>query len=200
MIVRHRLRLAPLWSLVVVSLAAAQPGLASAHPHRMRARASQECLGADVPVGRAAVTTMRAAVLCLINQQRNARGLPSLRASGRLTGSAQRWTGAMVSSGSFSHGANFALRISASGYDWQAAAENIATGYATPRAVVDAWMGSLGHCRNILDPAFRDVGTGVAATPVGPSMGPGTWTEDFGLLMTQSAPSRKTGPENGCPY
>jgi uncharacterized protein YkwD len=199
-IVGHRLRSAPLWSLVVVSLAAAQPGPASAHPRRARARVSQTCPEANAPVSRASVITMRAAVLCLVNQQRNARGLPSLRASGRLNGSAQRWTGAMVSSGIFSHGEDFALRISATGYDWRAAAENIATGYATPTAVVDAWMGSLGHCQNILDPAFRDVGTGVAAAAVGPMVGAGTWTQDFGLLMNQSAPSRNTAPENGCPY
>jgi len=106
----------------------------------------------------------------------------------------------MVASGVFSHGADFALRFTDGGYDWRAAGENIAAGYATPRSVVNAWMASLGHCRNILTPTFRNLGTGVAAGSVGADVGPGTWTEDFGLLMSQSAPSSDTGPENGCPY
>jgi hypothetical protein len=29
---------------------------------------------------------------------------------------------------------------------------------------------------------------------------PGTWTQDFGLLMSQKAPSNNNGPANGCPY
>jgi uncharacterized protein YkwD len=119
----------------------------------------------------------------------------------RLDRVAQRLTRSMVASSVFSHGADFALRFSASGYDWQAAAENIATGYTTPRAVVAAWMTSPGHCRNILNPAFRDLGTGAAAAAAGAwNAAPGTWAEDFGLLMSQSALSRNAGPQNGCPY
>jgi uncharacterized protein YkwD len=144
---------------------------------------------------------MRAAVVCLINQQRNRHGLPSLRVSAKLNSSAQNWNQAMVSSGNFTHGSNFAGRISAVGYNWQTAGENIATGFATPRDVVNAWMASPDHCRNILDPSFRDVGTGVTGAAVGQwATQPSTWTQDFGLLMSQNAPSGNTGPQNGCPY
>ncbi len=107
----------------------------------------------------------------------------------------------MVASGNFDHGTNFAGRISAVGYDWQTAGENIATGMPTPRSVVNSWMRSPDHCRNILNPSFRDVGTGVSPAAAGVwATQPSTWTEDFGLLMSQSAPSRNTGPQNGCPY
>ena len=143
---------------------------------------------------------MRAAVVCLINQQRNAHGLPSLRVSSRLNRSARSWSQTLVLTGAFDHGSNFAGRISAVGYDWQTAGENIATGYPTPRAVVDSWMASTDHCRNILNPSFRDVGSGINTAGVGDSMGASTWTEDFGLLMSQAPPSRSTGPQNGCPY
>jgi uncharacterized protein YkwD len=168
---------------------------------RSRAIVSQGCANADTPATSASISAMRAAVVCLINQQRNAHGLPSLKASAKLNRSAQSWNQWMVGSGNFTHGSNFAGRISAVGYNWQTAGENIATGFGTPRAVVKAWMASTDHCRNILDPHFRDVGTGVSPAAVGSwATQPSTWTQDFGLLMSQSAPSRNSGPQNGCPY
>jgi uncharacterized protein YkwD len=177
------------------------------HHHRRReARAVQAafasgCAYADTPATSASLTQMRAAVVCLINQQRTSRGLPSLQPSIELDRSAQNWNQWMVATGNFTHGSNFAGRISAVGYDWQTAGENIATGFVTPRDAVSAWMASPDHCRNILDPSFRDIGTGVTAAAVGTwASQPSTWTNDFGLLMSQNAPSGNTGPQNGCPY
>jgi uncharacterized protein YkwD len=66
---------------------------------------------------------------------------------------------------------------------------------------VAAWMASPGHCQNILDPAFRNVGTGERPAAVGDwASGPATWTQDFGLKMSQSPPSSDQGPASGCPY
>lgn len=174
------------------------------HHHRqstaVQARTAS-CPWANTPATSAAASEMRVAVVCLINQQRNLHGLPSLRVSTKLNRSAQNWNQWMVATGNFTHGSNFAGRISAVGYDWQTAGENIATGFSTPRAVVNAWMASPDHCRNILDPSFRDVGTGVTASAVGSfASQPSTWTQDFGLLMSQNPPSGNTGPQNGCPY
>jgi len=161
----------------------------------------QPCANADTPATSASLDAMRAAVVCLINQQRVERGLPALRVSAKLNASAQSWNSSMVASGDFSHGSDFAGRISAVGYDWQTAGENIATGYPTARAVVDGWMASTDHCRNILDPSFEDVGTGETPAPVGNwGGGPATWTQDFGLLMSDSPPSGNQRPQNGCPY
>jgi uncharacterized protein YkwD len=144
---------------------------------------------------------MRDAVVCLINFQRTRRRLPAVRPSPLLDRAAQVWTDVMVLTGKFGHGNGIGPRISAAGYDWQTAGENIATGYPTPRAVVSAWMASPDHCRNILDPLFRDVGTGVNPRPVsGVASGPATWTEDFGLLRTQSPLSGNQRPMKGCPY
>ena len=167
----------------------------------MQARAGAGCAYADTPATSASVTEMRTAVVCLIDEQRTSRGLPRLRASIELDRSAQSWNQWMVATGNFTHGSNFAGRISAVGYDWQTAGENIATGFATPRQVVTGWMASPDHCRNILDPSFRDIGTGVTAAAVGSwASQPSTWTNDFGLLMSQRPPSGNTGPQNGCPY
>jgi uncharacterized protein YkwD len=146
---------------------------------------------------------MRSAVLCLVNRERTTRGLPRLAASRQLNRSAQGWTGTMVRTGKFTHGARnaFAKRIRATGYDWRAVGENIATGYPTPRAVVAGWMASTGHCQNILSPSFRDIGIGEVGAPVRSyASGPATWTQDFGLRMGRSAPSRNQRPMNGCPY
>jgi uncharacterized protein YkwD len=142
---------------------------------------------------------MRSAVVCLINQQRARRHLPALHISQELNRSAQGWTNTMVDTAQFTHGSNFASRISAAGYSWASAGENIATGFQTPWEVVKAWMGSPDHCHNILDPTFSDVGTGLSNHPLG-QYGPSTWTQDFGLWMGRSAPSGDHGPQNGCPY
>jgi uncharacterized protein YkwD len=166
-----------------------------------RAVVSQPCANADTPATPVNAVAMRAAVVCLINQQRALHGLPTLKVSAKLNRSAQSWNDWMVGSGQFTHGNNFAGRISAVSYNWQAAGENIATGFATPHAAVQAWMASPDHCRNILDPSFRDIGTGVSDAAVGTwATQPSTWTNDFGLLMSQNAPSHNTGPQNGCPY
>ncbi len=106
----------------------------------------------------------------------------------------------MVATGDFSHGADFAARISAAGFRWMAAGENIATGFQTPRAVVRGWMASTGHCENILNPTYTSVGTGVVDRVVGSGGSGATWTQDFALGMGHRAPSHNTGPANGCPY
>jgi uncharacterized protein YkwD len=107
----------------------------------------------------------------------------------------------MVAAGVFSHGRNFARRITAVGFKWQYAGENIATGFPTPRSVVAAWMASQGHCQNILDPDYAFVGTGVSRHPVGAfASGPSTWTQDFALPQRQPPPSQKFAPARGCPY
>ena len=177
------------------------PTVAQAKPRRRPP--IQRCLGADAPATVAPAQQLRTAVVCLVNLQRTGRHIPALRASPLLDRSAQGWTDLMVLTGNFSHGPGnaFALRISAAGYDWQTAGENIATGYPTPRSVVTAWMASADHCRNILNPAFRDVGTGINPRPVrGAATGPATWTQDFGLLQSQSPPSGNLRPADGCPY
>lgn len=160
---------------------------------------SRPCPNANTPATRATKKAMRAAVVCLINKQRTARGLPALHEQPQLQRSAQSWTDTMVTQNEFSHGTAFWNRIQATGYDWETLGENIATGFETPEDVVNAWMGSPGHCRNILDPEYVSVGTGVLAQAVASAAsGPATWTQDFGRTMSQSAPSGNWGPADSC--
>jgi uncharacterized protein YkwD len=62
----------------------------------------------------------------------------------------------------FSHtgldGSDAGDRITRAGYAWSTWGENIAAGYDTVGAVVDGWMESDGHCANIMNPQFRDMG------------------------------------------
>ncbi len=157
------------------------------------------CPNADTPIAHAQREQMQRAVVCLINVQRAERHLPKLIASPRLDRSAQGWTNTMIGEGEFSHGSAFMNRISAVGFDWSNVGENIATGYETPEAVVSAWMASPGHCANILDPVYREVGTGVDNRWIhGASNVDGTWTQDFGLLMGQHPLSENFGPAHAC--
>lgn len=164
------------------------------------AASAEGCAHAQSSVFGASPAQLRGAVVCLVNAQRRERGLPGLHADGRLDRSAQHWTNYMVGHDVFTHGPNFAARITAVGFDWSTAGENIATGFPTPASAVGGWMASQDHCYNILTPVFRSVGTGVSAAGVSGFGGNGTWTQDFGLRMGSRARSHDWGPAQGCPY
>lgn len=180
-------------SAVGVALAAFAPSAA--------AQPKPGCEHATTPVSAASRPELQRAVVCLINQQRTRRGLPRLLINSRLNRSAQGWTDARVHRRDFSHGADFASRISAAGFKWSNVGENIATGYRTPASVMRGWMASAGHCQNILSPSFLNVGIGVSEHPIrGVSRSTGTWTQDFALPRGKRAPSSNVGPASGCPY
>ncbi len=184
---------------VVGAFAAALGLTAAALAPAASAHAQPGCAHANTPIRAVSRAQLQASVICLINRQRTQRHLPRLRESQRLNRSAQGWTNVMVSHHLFSHGADFAARITAVGFAWSLAGENIATGYPTPASAVRAWMASPGHCRNILTPSFADAGTGVSARAATRFGRPGTWTQDFGLPMGQRAESANWGPANRCP-
>jgi uncharacterized protein YkwD len=69
----------------------------------------------------------------------------------------------MAAKNYFSHigkdGSNFTDRVTRAGYNWQTVAENIAYGYPTAREVVRAWARSNGHCQNLMNPNFNEMGS-----------------------------------------
>ena len=189
------------WAAARRVVAAAVVLVASMSFAAVAAARGRGCTDARTPIARTSRATLQRAVVCLVNTQRHRRGLPGLRENERLNRSAQGWTNVMVTHRDFSHGADFAARISAVGFDWSNVGENIATGYRTPAGVVRAWMASKGHCQNILNPVYRYVGTGVSDSSIsGYSTLAGTWTQDFGLLIGQHAASGNWAPAEGCPY
>ncbi len=99
----------------------------------------------------------------------------NLRMDGNLRAAAREHSIDMAQRDYFSHvtpeGKTFQQRIQESGYGGQPVAENIAVGHTTPSSVVSGWMGSTGHCRNIMGANARDVGVGFADN---------YWTVNFG--------------------
>jgi uncharacterized protein YkwD len=57
-----------------------------------------------------------------------------------------------------SNGSNPGQRMNRRGYDWRTYGENIASGQKTEEDVIAAWLKSPGHCKNIMNPAFKDMG------------------------------------------
>ena len=187
------------WTLASRAVTVAAVVLGSLFGVSVAGAHSSGCANAHTPIAATSRAALQRAVVCLIDRQRESRGLPALSENARLNRSAQGWTNTMVAFRDFSHGADFAARISAAGFRWSSVGENIATGFRTPAAVVRAWMASTGHCQNILSPRFRYAGAGVSARSISGYRG-GTWTLDFGLLIGQPAPSGSWGPAEGCPY
>lgn len=82
-------------------------------------------------------------------------GLPPLKRHPELEVAALAQSAGMALHGYFDHrstldGSTPATRVQATGLRVQASAENIAGGQTSPQAVVDAWLRSPGHCRNIM--------------------------------------------------
>lgn len=52
-------------------------------------------------------------------------------------------------------------RMAVEGYAYGAAGENVAAGYRSAEAVMQGWLGSTGHCNNIMNPNFTELGLGL---------------------------------------
>ena len=131
------------------------------------------------------------AALCLVNQERTARGLRPLKANRLLAKAARGHAADMVHKNYFSHdslnGGSFVDRIKKAGYVkghfLPTLGEDLAWGsgdLGTPREIVQGWMNSPGHRANILDPKFHEAGMGVAFGDVGAGMDGMTYAVDFG--------------------
>jgi uncharacterized protein YkwD len=70
-----------------------------------------------------------------------------------------------------SDGTTFSARITAAGYSGTIWGENIAKGYTTEQEVFNGWFGSAGHCKNMMDSRFKDIGVGKSGI---------YWTMDLG--------------------
>ncbi|HEX7636334.1 MAG TPA: CAP domain-containing protein [Noviherbaspirillum sp.] len=68
----------------------------------------------------------------------------------------------MASNNYFSHnsldGRTFSQRITAAGYAWASVGENIAAGYPSIEQVMNGWLQSPGHCANIMNGTYTEVG------------------------------------------
>lgn len=57
-----------------------------------------------------------------------------------------------------SNRSNLSDRIERVGYKWSICGENIGNGYTSEEQVVAGWLSSPGHCVNIMNPKFKEMG------------------------------------------
>jgi uncharacterized protein YkwD len=109
---------------------------------------------------------VRRELLAAINRERASHRLPPLRVHPQLELAAQRHADDMLNRGYYGHaspeGAMVLERTRRAGYPAQSVGENIAKGQTSVAEVVEGWMGSPEHRRNILDHFFRETGFGIA--------------------------------------
>ncbi len=91
---------------------------------------------------------------------------PPLTLSGALAGVALGHAADMAVHGYFEHedlsGQSPADRVRAAGYHEKLVGENIAYGPQSVEEAVQGWLASPGHCENIMDPRFAQMGIGLA--------------------------------------
>lgn len=103
---------------------------------------------------------------------------PPLRLNGALDAAAVSHSQYMAQVRYFSHrqknGSMVGDRALRAGYKWRTIGENIASGQRTAQEAVQGWLDSPGHCANIMNAAFVEMGVGYA---VNPARGTLYWTQ-----------------------
>ncbi|MBN3526661.1 CAP domain-containing protein [Paenibacillus apiarius] len=103
-----------------------------------------------------------AQVVDLVNQERAKAGLQPLKSDAALTDVAMVKAKDMYDNNYFDHnsptlGSPFDL-MKSKGIQYRTAGENIAKGQRTPEEVMNAWMNSEGHRKNILNASYTSIG------------------------------------------
>ena len=100
--------------------------------------------------------------------------------NGQLEAAAYEHSEDMYTNKYFDHvapdGSNGGVRIEQAGYNWLTYGENIAMGYKSEKEVIDAWLQSPGHCKNIMNKSFKEMGVARAGA---------YWTQEFGAQMNK---------------
>ena len=102
--------------------------------------------------------------------------VPELVWDSRLEAAAKRHARDMAEHDYFDHrdrdGAGIGERARRAGYDWRAVGENIARRQRTVEEVVEDWLASPGHCRQLLDAGYVEIGAAEHGA---------YWTQVFGV-------------------
>jgi uncharacterized protein YkwD len=113
-------------------------------------------------------------VVALVNQERAEAGCSPVTVDSRVTTAAQKHAQDQAERETMTHvgsdGSSAGQRITRAGYTWRKVGENVAWGTTSPERVMQMWMNSDGHRKNILNCAYKHIGVGVAD---------GYWTQDF---------------------
>ena len=148
----------------------------------------------DAVVGRTSDARVRSRVVALVNEARSQgrrcgserfAAAPPLRISSALTDAAEEHAGDMARKKFFEHrgsdGSEPKDRVQRAGYRHRLTGENIALGPQSAEEAVAGWLDSPGHCANIMEPRFQDIGIGLAT---GRKRGQVYWVQEFGAPRT----------------
>lgn len=118
----------------------------------------------SIPQLSADISSKEQQVITLVNQIRAQHGLKPLSANWQLSRVARYKSQDMADRNYFSHnsptyGSPFQM-MKQFGITYRTAGENIAQGYSSAQAVVNAWMNSEGHRANILNASYTQIGVG----------------------------------------
>lgn len=131
------------------------------------------------PASTGTASAIEKQVLDLVNAERAKYGLSALTWADDLASIARAHSQDMIRRSFFDHtnpdGKSPFDRLKSAGIRYRYAAENIAYGQKTPEAVMNAWMNSAGHRKNILNANLKEIGVGAAAS----SGGTIYWTQLF---------------------
>jgi uncharacterized protein YkwD len=142
------------------------------------------CPGSTDPA--AALAVQRRAVTCLLNWARVQHGQRKLALSSSLQRAAALKGQGVASCGQFSHtpcASDLTDPVRRAGYEYSSFAENLfagTSGVHSARDVVNAWLQSEGHRKNMLHPGFRHMGA--ARVAAGGLLGYGStvvWVAQF---------------------
>lgn len=105
--------------------------------------------------------------------------VPALKWNKQLEAAALRHANDMSSKNFFSHtgsdGSTMSQRITAAGYKWSYASENIAWGYTSLTSVINGWVMSAGHCQNMMSANITELGAAKIGT---------YWVQNFGRPLS----------------
>ena len=115
---------------------------------------------------------------------------PPLRYSATLADASQAHAMDMARRGYFDHdtpeGVKPAERLAETGYRWTLTGENIARGDMGADEAMAGWLRSPGHCANIMEPRFSEMGFGIAAD--GDRKGALYWVQTFAAPRDDETP------------
>jgi uncharacterized protein YkwD len=135
---------------------------------------------------------VRQRMLSIVNAARLVEGRPPLTLDPRLNAAAQAHAQDMLARTYYAHespeGSLPRQRVRAAGVSADLVGENLAAGQTSVENVMEAWLHSVDHRRNLLDPRFTHLGVGIA---VGSYLHKYKvmWVQDFANPRDTAAPS-----------
>lgn len=132
-------------------------------------------------------------VIRLTNRERVDRGIHGLKKNENLYRSALAHAVDMSENLFISHtssdGSKLSNRVDRADYrDWVAIGENLAMGHRTPEEVIEGWMESPGHRKNLLSDKFLEIGVAFVLSDVAAADGSlwqgGYWVQNFGACLS----------------